>query len=360
MTARTRLFQPLTIRDVTLRNRIVVSPMCQYSSENGFATDWHLVHLGSRAVGGAGLVFTEAAAIEPRGRISPLDLGIWLDEHVPMLARINTFIEAQGAIAATQLAHAGRKGSVGPPWMEPRGWVTPDRGGWEPIAPTAEKDMPYYPLPHALDVDEIALLVQQFADAARRSDDAGFKVTEIHAAHGYLLHEFLSPLSNQRDDRYGGSFANRIRFLLEVTDAVRAVWPEGKPLFVRISATDWDAGGWTIEDSVELAKILKTRGVDVIDVSSAGIGRSPLESAAQAPLYQVPFSERIRREGGVLTAAVGLITTGTEAESVLESGGADLVALARRYLGDPYFPYRAASQIGEQLPWPRQYRRATL
>ena len=354
------LFEPLTLRGVTLRNRIVVSPMCQYSSEDGFATDWHLVHLGSRAVGGAGLVFTEAAAVEPRGRISPLDLGIWRDEHVPMLQRVNTFIEAQGAIAGSQLAHAGRKGSVGPPWTSPRGWVTPEHGGWEPIAPTAEKDMPYYPLPHALGVDEIALLVRQFADAARRSDEAGFKITEIHAAHGYLLHEFMSPLSNQRDDRYGGSFENRIRFLLEVTDAVRAVWPESKALFVRISATDWDPAGWSIEDSIELAKRTKTRGVDLIDVSSAGIGRSPLESAAQAPLYQVPFSERIRREAGVRTAAVGMITTGTQAESVLQSGHADLVALARHYLGEPYFPYRAAQEIGENLNWPRQYRRAVL
>jgi 2,4-dienoyl-CoA reductase-like NADH-dependent reductase (Old Yellow Enzyme family) len=353
-----RLFEPLTIRDVTLRNRIMVSPMCQYSSQNGFASDWHLVHLGSRAVGGAGLVFTEAAAVEPRGRISPLDLGIWSDEHIEMLARVNAFVEAQGSIGGTQLAHSGRKGSVGPPWSEPRGWVSPENGGWEPVAPTAEKDMPYYPLPHALDANEIAIIVEQFAEAARRSDEAGFKITEIHAAHGYLLHEFLSPLSNKRDDAYGGSFDNRIRFLLEVIDAVRRAWPENKPLFLRMSATDWDPAGWSVGDSVELAKRVKTRGVDLIDVTSAGIGSSPLANAAQAPLYQVPFAEQIRREAGVPTAAVGVIATGAEAESVLTSGAADLVAVGRRFLSDPHFAYRAAHELGETLAWPRQYRRA--
>jgi 2,4-dienoyl-CoA reductase-like NADH-dependent reductase (Old Yellow Enzyme family) len=354
------LFEPLTLRGITVRNRIAVSAMCQYSSEDGFASDWHLVHLGSRAVGGAGIVFTEAAAVEPRGRISQLDLGIWKDEHVEMLARVNRFVEAQGARAALQLAHSGRKGSVGPPWDRTRGWVEPASGGWVPLAPSAEKDMPHYPLPHALERSEIAEMVRAFAAGARRADEAGFAIAEIHAAHGYLLHTFLTPLANHRTDDYGGSYENRTRFLLETTEAVRAVWPERKPLMVRISAIDWDPDGWTIEQSVDLARLLAARGVDVIDVSSAGIGRSPLESAAQAPLYQVPFSERIRREAGVKTMAVGLITTGREAESVIAQGRADLVAIGRKSLGDPYFPYRAAHEIGTELAWPRQYRRATV
>jgi len=354
------LFEPLTLREITVRNRIVTSPMCQYSSEDGFATDWHLVHLGSRAVGGAGIVFTEAAAVEPRGRISQLDLGIWKDEHIEMLARVNRFVEAQGAVAALQLAHSGRKGSVGPPWDRTRGWVEPSDGGWVPLAPTAEKDMPHYPLPHALERDEIATMVRAFAEGARRADAAGFAIAEIHAAHGYLLHEFLTPLANRRTDDYGGSYENRTRFLLETTDAVRAVWPERKPLFLRLSAIDWAEGGWTIEESVAVSRTLAARGVDVIDVTSAGIGRSPLESAAQAPLYQVPFSERIRREAQVKTMAVGLITTGKEAESVIAEGHADLVAIGRKTLADPYFPYRAAHEIGVELAWPRQYRRATL
>ncbi len=288
------LFEPLTLRSVTLRNRIVVAPMCQYSSQDGFASDWHLVHLGSRAVGGAGLVFTEAAAVEPQGRISQLDLGIWRDEHVAELARINRFIEAQGAVAAVQLAHSGRKGSVGPPW-DRTGWVGPEGGGWIPVAPSPVRDMPHYPLPHALSTAEIAALAESFAAAARRGDAAGFAIAEVHAAHGYLLHEFLSPLSNLRDDAYGGSFEHRCRFLLEVTDAVRAVWPEHKPLLVRISATDWDAAGWTVDESVELARALKPRGVDMVAVSSGGVGHSPLEHGAQAPLYQVPFASRVRR-----------------------------------------------------------------
>ncbi|HXF33583.1 MAG TPA: NADH:flavin oxidoreductase/NADH oxidase [Candidatus Acidoferrales bacterium] len=353
------LFEPLKLRSITLRNRIVVSPMCQYSSTDGFANDWHLVHLGSRAVGGAGLVFTEAAAVEPRGRISQLDLGIWNDAHIEALERINRFIEAQGALAATQLAHSGRKGSVGPPW-DRRGWVPPEEGGWFPVAPTSRRDMPHYPLPEALSVEEIRDIVDAFAMAARRSDEAGFAVTEIHAAHGYLLHEFLSPLSNQRTDFYGGSFTNRVRFLLDVTDAVRDVWPQGKPLFVRISATDWEDGGWTIEESVELAKLLAAHGVDVIDVTSGGVGRSPLDQPAEAPLYQVPLSGRIRREASVKTVAVGMITSAAEAESVLAQGAADLVAIGRRSLGDPYFPYRAAHGLSMALHWPPQYRRAMV
>lgn len=355
-----RLFEPLTLRGVTLRNRIVVSPMCQYSSEDGFATDWHLVHLGSRAVGGAGLVFTEAAAVEPRGRISAMDLGIWLDEHVEMLARVNRFIEAQGSIGATQLAHAGRKGSVGPPWDPKRGEVSLEDGGWIPLAPTAEKDMPHYPLPHAMERGEIEEIVQAFADGARRSDEAGYAVTEIHGAHGYLLHEFLSPLANKRTDEYGGSFENRSRFLRETVDAVRAVWPERKPLFVRLSATDWLEGGWSVEETIELARMLGPRGVDVFDISSGGISRSPLGQSAEAPCYQVPFAARVRNEAGVKTVAVGVINSAPEAEAVLTGGAADLVAIARKSLGDPYFPYRAANALGTELAWPRQYRRALV
>jgi 2,4-dienoyl-CoA reductase-like NADH-dependent reductase (Old Yellow Enzyme family) len=330
-----------------------------YASENGFATNWHLVHLGSRAIGGAGIVFTEAAAVEPRGRISQLDLGVWLDEHVGVLREINAFIESQGAVAALQLAHSGRKGSVGPPW-ERRGWVEPERGGWVPLAPSAERDMPHYPLPHDVSVAEIHEQIDAFAQAARRAAEAGFGVVEIHAAHGYLLHEFMSPLANHRDDAFGGSFENRVRFLLAVADAVRAVWPAGKPLFTRISATDWEDGGWTIEDSVRLAPLLAQRGVDVIDVTTAGIGRSPLEHAAQAPGYQVPFAERIKRDTGVKTMAVGQILSGKAANAVIAGGSADLVALGRLALGEPYFPYRAARELGVDLPWPEHYRRAIL
>jgi 2,4-dienoyl-CoA reductase-like NADH-dependent reductase (Old Yellow Enzyme family) len=334
--------------------------MCMYASTDGFATDWHLVHLGSRAIGGAGIVFTEAASVEPRGRISRRDLGIWLDDHVPMLARINAYIVAQGAVAALQLAHAGRKGSVGTPWELPRGAVDPENGGWVPVAPSDERDMPHYPLPQALSVAEIHEQIDAFAQAARRAAEAGFGIVEIHAAHGYLLHEFLSPFANHRTDAYGGTFENRTRFLLEVTDAVRAAWPAEKPLFVRISAVDWEPGGWTIEDSVRLAPLLAQRGVDVIDVTSAGIGRSPLESAAQAPAYQVPFAERIKRESGVKTMAVGVILNGKAANAVIADGHADLVAIGRLALGEPYFPYRAARELGVELKWPEHYRRAIM
>jgi 2,4-dienoyl-CoA reductase-like NADH-dependent reductase (Old Yellow Enzyme family) len=353
------LFEALTLRGATLRNRIVVAPMCQYSSHDGFASDWHLVHLGSRAVGGAGLVFTEAAAVEPQGRISQLDLGIWKDEHVAELARVNRFIEAQGALAAVQLAHSGRKGSVGPPW-DRTGWVGPEKGGWIPVAPSPIRDMPHYPLPHELSCDEMTAMVRSFAAAAGRADAAGFAIAEIHAAHGYLLHEFLSPLSNVRDDVYGGSFEHRCRFLLEVTDAVRAAWPERKPLLVRISATDWDDAGWTVDESVELARALKPRGVDMVAVSSGGVGHSPLEHGAQAPLYQVPFASRVRREAGIPTMAVGLINNGPHAASVVADGHADLVAVARKYLGNPSLPYRMAHELGDELPWPPQYRRAII
>lgn len=353
------LFEPLTLRAVTLRNRIVVAPMCQYSSQDGFASDWHLVHLGSRAIGGAGLVFTEAAAVEPKGRISQLDLGIWNDAHVEKLAHLNRFIEAQGATGAIQLAHSGRKGSVGPPW-DRTGWVPPEGGGWIPVAPSPIRDMPRYPVPHELTAAEIAEIVGSFVAAARRSEEAGFAIAEIHAAHGYLLHEFLSPLSNERTDRYGGSFENRCRFLLEVTDAVRAAWPERKPLLVRISATDWHERGWTVDESVELSKALVARNVDMICVSSGGVGFSPLEHGSQAPLYQVPFASRVRHEAHVPTMAVGLINNGPDAASVIGGGHADLVAIARKYLGDASLPYRMAQELGVELAWPVQYRRAFI
>jgi 2,4-dienoyl-CoA reductase-like NADH-dependent reductase (Old Yellow Enzyme family) len=351
-----RLFSPLTLRGITLPNRIVVSPMCMYSSSDGFANDWHLAHYGSRAYAGAGLVFLEAAAVEPRGRISNLDLGLWKDEHVEGIARINRFIEAQGAYTATQLAHSGRKGSVGPPW-DRRGWIPPEAGGWLPVAPSPVRDMPHYPLPHELSIAEVTELVQAFADAARRSDEAGVAITEIHAAHGYLIHEFLSPLSNQRTDRYGGSFENRVRFVLEITEAVRAVWPERKPLFARISAVDWTPGGWSLDDSIALSRLLGQRGVDLIDVTSGGVGGSPLDQA-ESPLYQVPFAERIRRGVGIATGAVGLINSGIDAEAILAQEQADLIAVGRLSLGDPHFVYRFAREIGADVPWPDKYRRA--
>lgn len=353
------LFSPLVLREVTLRNRIVFSPMCQYSSEDGFAADWHLVHLGSRAIGGAGLVFTEAIAVEARGRISPLDLGIWKDEHIEMLARIARFIAQHGGVAATQLAHAGRKASIGPPW-DRRGRIEIEDGGWTPVAPSAIAVADNYALPHALSGIEIESVIAEFGAAARRSLDAGFTVTEIHAAHGYLIHEFLSPLGNLRDDEYGGSFDNRIRLLLRIVDAVREEWPERYPLFVRISATDWSEGGWTIEESVELAKILAPRGVDVIDTTSGGIIRFPTSEPAYQPLYQVSLARRIRDESGVPTVAVGGITTALEAESIVADGSADLVAIARRIMGDPYFPARAALELSDPLTLPLPYQRALL
>lgn len=353
------LFEPLTLRSVTLRNRIVFAPVCQYSSEDGFASDWHLVHLGGRAVGGAGLVFTEAAAVEPEGRISQLDLGIWKDEHIEKLAQVNRFIEGQGAVAAIQLAHAGRKASVGPVW-DRTGWVPPEQGGWIPLAPSPIRDAPRYPLPHELTPGEIAEIVRAHAAAAQRSDAAGFGFVEIHAAHGYLLHEFLSPLSNTRTDAYGGSFENRCRFLIEVTDAVRAAWPERKPMIVRISVTDWDDRGWTLDDSVELSHVLKAHSADMISITSGGVGFSQLERDAHGPLYQVPFSSRVRRQVDVPTMAVGYINNGPDAAAVIADGHADLVAIARKYLGDPSLPHRLAHELGVELPWPNQYQRAII
>jgi 2,4-dienoyl-CoA reductase-like NADH-dependent reductase (Old Yellow Enzyme family) len=349
------LFEPFASRGVTLPNRIVVSPMCQYSCTDGFATDWHLVHLGSRAVGGAGLVFTEATAVTAEGRITPGDLGLYDDAHVEMLARVVRFVHAHGSAAGTQLAHAGRKGSTAAPWDGGAG-VAVDRGGWVPVGPAAEPFSPSYPVPHALTVPEIGALVEAFKRAAARAGEAGFDVVELHAAHGYLLHEFLSPLTNTRTDDYGGSFDNRVRLCLDVVDAVRRVWPERLPLWLRISASDWAPGGWDVEQSVELARRARGRGVDLIDCSSGGLVTS--QRIALGPGYQVPFAERVRREAGIATGAVGLITTPRQADEILRTEQADCVLLARQMLRDPYWPVHAAQELGVPFPWPVQYMRA--
>lgn len=350
------LFSPLAIRDVTFRNRIVVSPMCQYSSADGFADDWHVVHLGSRAVGGAGAVIAEATAVLPEGRISPDDLGIWKDEHVDMLARIFRFVDAHGAVSGMQLAHAGRKASMAAPWKG-SGVVAPEDGGWLPVvAPSAIAFAEGYLTPHSLDEDGIRRVVRAFADGARRVLEAGGRLIEIHAAHGYLIHEFLSPLSNRRTDRYGGTFENRTRLLCEVVDAVRAVWPERYPLFVRISSTDWTDDGWTPDDSVSLAGVLRGREVDAIDCSSGGnVARANIPAGSG---YQVPFADRIRRETGIMTAAVGLITSPEQADQIVRNGQADLVVIAREFLRDPYWPIHAARRLGHTAPVPVQYLRA--
>ena len=347
------LFEPLQLRELTLTNRVVVSPMCEYSSVDGFANDWHVVHLGSRAVGGAGLVMTEATAVTPEGRISPEDLGIWSDAHIDVLSRITRFIRSQRRASGMQLAHAGRKGSTRRPW-EGSGAV--ESGGWVPVGPTADPFAPGYPDPERLDRSGIDAITRAFADAARRALEAGFDVVEIHAAHGYLLHEFLSPLSNTRDDEYGGSFEHRIRFCLEVVDSVRRVWPERLPVFVRISATDWVEGGWDIQQSIELARRLRLRGVDLIDCSTGG--NVP---GAKIPLgagYQVPFAERVRKEANIATGAVGLITDPAHANAIIAEGRADCVLLAREFLRDPYWPLRAARELGATIDWPAQYLRA--
>ncbi len=350
-----KLFSPLEIRDIVLKNRIVVSPMCQYSSDDGFANDWHLVHLGSRAVGGAGLVMFEATAVEPEGRISPNDLGIWKDEQIEFLKRINSFIEKQGAVPAIQLAHAGRKASTHSPWKG-AGPLTASEGAWPVIAPSAVAFREGYPVPREMTKDEIAAIVEKFRKAAERALIAGFKVVEIHAAHGYLIHEFYSPYSNKRTDEYGGSFENRIRFLIEVTEAIRTVWPRSLPLFVRISATDWIEGGWTVEESIQLAKILKQKEVDLIDCSTGGnVSGVKIQVG---PSYQVPFSEKIRSGAGILTGAVGLITEAKQAEEILEDQKADVVILARQLLREPYFPLHAAKMLGDDISWPNQYERA--
>jgi 2,4-dienoyl-CoA reductase-like NADH-dependent reductase (Old Yellow Enzyme family) len=349
------LFSPLTIRGVAFRNRIGVSPMCQYSSTEGFAGDWHLVHLGSRAAGGAGLVMTEAAAVSARGRISPADLGLWDDQHVPGLQRVAAFVRAQGAVAAVQLAHAGRKASTAPPWLGGRA-VAADQGGWLPVAPSALSFDDGSPVPEALDRDGIQGVVRAFQLAAARAREAGFQVVEIHAAHGYLIHEFLSPLSNHRTDEYGGSYDNRVRLLKRVCTAVREEWPRECPLFVRVSSTDWADGGWRAEDTVALAHHLSSYGVDLIDCSSGGI--APGIAIAAGPGYQVPFSQRIKDTVPMLTAAVGLITSPAQADQIIRNEQADLVLLAREMLRDPYWPLRAARTLGQDVPWPNQYARA--
>jgi 2,4-dienoyl-CoA reductase-like NADH-dependent reductase (Old Yellow Enzyme family) len=350
-----RLFTPYTIRSITFPNRVFVSPMCQYSSEDGLPNDWHLVHLGSRAVGGAGLVMVEASGVSPAGRITFWDSGIWSEAHADAFRRIVEFIHAQGSVAGIQLAHAGRKASTDAPW---RGGAAIHEGphAWTPVAPSAIPFRDGDPVPHALAAGEIDAIVEQFASAARLALRAGFRVMEIHAAHGYLLHEFLSPLCNTREDEYGGSLGNRMRFPLRVAAAVRAAWPDELPLFVRISASDWAEGGWTLEDSVELAKRLGTLGVDLIDCSSGGA--VPYAKIEVGPGYQVPFARAIRARAGIATGAVGLITTAQQAETILDEGSADAVLIARQFLRDPYFTAHAANELGDPSHWPEQYGRA--
>ena len=351
------LFSPFTLRSLTFKNRLVVSPMCQYSAVDGFANDWHLVHLGSRAVGGAALIIQEATAVSPEGRISPEDLGIWQDEHVDFLKRITDFLKAQGCVPGIQLAHAGRKASTFAPWRG-RGTVPAEQGGWPVLGPNNQAFADSYPVPTALDAAGIAKVRADFRSATRRSLAAGYEVVEIHAAHGYLLHEFLSPLSNDRRDDYGGSFENRCRLLLEIVADTRAVWPAELPLFVRISATDWTEGGWTAADSVRLARLLKEAGVDLIDASTGG--NVPKADIPTGPGYQVEFAEQIKREAHIATGAVGLITEPAQAEALITEGKADLVLLAREELREPYFPLVAARKLGVEVPWPVQYERAKL
>jgi 2,4-dienoyl-CoA reductase-like NADH-dependent reductase (Old Yellow Enzyme family) len=352
------LFEPLRIRGVEFPHRILVSPMCQYSAPNGFAQDWHLVHLGSRAVGRAAAVLAEATGVTPDGRISPVDLGLWSDAHMEPLERIFSFIAAQGSIPGMQLAHAGRKASTREPWKGGKP-LAPEEGGWSPIVgPSAIPFAEGYQVPHELTTAEIASVVEAFAAAAKRAHAAGAKVIEIHGAHGYLLNSFMSPLSNRRTDAYGGSFENRTRIVREVVTAVRKVWPDSLPLFIRISATDWAEGGWTVEDSVELARLLYPLGVDLVDCSSggnvAGV-RIPV-----GPGYQAEFAERVRRGSGVPTGAVGMITDAAQADTIIRSGQADVVFLARQFLRDPYWPLLAARALGQDIQWPPQYDRAKL
>jgi 2,4-dienoyl-CoA reductase-like NADH-dependent reductase (Old Yellow Enzyme family) len=351
----THLFSPLQQRGIEFRNRLVVSPMCQYSSEDGFANDWHLVHLGSRAVGGAGVVLMEATAVEPRGRITPQDQGIWKDEHIDFLSRIARFLKQQGAVPGIQLAHAGRKASTRRPW-EGGTFLPESKRGWQTVAPSPIPFRDGDGIPHELTADEIQCLVSAFATAAKRALAAGFELVEIHAAHGYLIHEFLSPLSNRRADAYGGSLENRLRFALEVNRAVRNVWPQNLPVWLRLSATDWAPGGWSVDDSIELARQAKALGVDLIDCSSGGL--VPHQKIEIGPAYQTPFAERIRNEAGIATGAVGLITTAQQADDIVRQGRADMVLLAREFLRDPYFPLHAAKALGVEVSAPVQYGRA--
>jgi 2,4-dienoyl-CoA reductase-like NADH-dependent reductase (Old Yellow Enzyme family) len=349
------LFSPLKIKDIILKNRIVVSPMCQYSSTDGFATDWHLVHLGSRAVGGAGLIIQEASAVSAEGRISYGDIGIWKDEHIDKLHQITSFIHNNGSIAGIQLAHAGRKASTEKPWLG-GAQIASGENHWQAVAPSPlplrEGDVP----PRELNTDEIATIIDDFRKAAARARKAGYKVIEIHAAHGYLINEFLSPLTNKRNDNYGGSFENRIRFLMEVIEAIQSEWPSNFPLFVRISASDWVDNGWTIEDSVRLTLLLKQKGIDAMDVSSGGT--VPYAKIPAGPGYQVPFAEAIKNQTQIITAAVGIITNAKQAEEILQKQQADLIVIAREHLRDPYFALHAAKDLQDDIKWPVQYERA--
>ena len=350
------LFSPLKIKNIEFKNRIVVSPMCEYSSEDGFANDWHLVHLGGFAVGGASLVITEATAVSPEGRISPGDLGIWKDEHIEKLKQITDFIHQHDSHAGIQLAHAGRKASHDIPWHGGKQIPSDAEGGWKTFAPSAMPFTDIEEAPVELDRAGIEKVKSDFKAAAARALKAGFDVIEIHGAHGYLVNEFYSPISNHRTDEYGGSFENRIRLLLEIIDSVKEVWPAENPLFVRISATEWTEGGWTADDSVALSKILKEKGVDLVDCSSGGnvaTAKIPLK-----PGYQVEFAEKTRKEADILTGAVGLITTPEQANDIIQTGQADVVLLAREMLRDPHFPLRAAHALGHEIKWPVQYERA--
>ncbi len=353
------LFAPLKLRSLTLPNRIAVSPMCEYSSVDGFANEWHFVHLGSRAIGGAGLVITEANSVSPEARITPSDLGIWKDEHIPELKRITTFLHQHGACAGTQLAHAGRKASMAVPWEKAR-TVPPAEGGWQPVAPSAIRFDDAFPIPAALDRAGMDKITADFVAAAHRALAAGFDLIELHAAHGYLLHEFLSPLSNHRTDNYGGSFDNRVRFPLEVIRAVRAAWPQHLPVFVRISATDWApeslGPSWDLPQSVAFAKLLKQAGVDLIDVSTGG--NHPAQQIPLGPGYQVHHSETIHHEADIVTGAVGMITSPAQADQIIRTGQASLVFLAREMLRNPYWPLHAADVLRQTTTWPVQYARA--
>ncbi len=353
-----QLFRPLQLRDLTIRNRAWVSPMCQYSATDGVPTDWHLVHLGSRAVGGAGLVMAEATAVVPEGRISYGDLGLWNATQQAAFERIAAFIAAQGAVPAIQLAHAGRKASTNLPWLGGAPLPPGSPHGWQPLGPSPVAFDAASTVPTELDEAALDNIIAAFVAAAQRALAAGFKVAEIHSAHGYLLHEFLSPLSNRRTDRYGGSLANRMRFPLAVAAAVRAVWPQQLPLFVRISASDWLDGGWDITQSIAYAADLKKLGVDLIDCSSGGL--APGAQIPNQPGYQVPFAAAIRRETGIATGAVGLITEAVQAEAIIANGDADAIFLARAMLRDPYWAARGAQQLGAEFDWPRQYGRAKL
>src|SRR5512137_3055085 len=350
------LFTPLALRSVTLRNRIGMSPMCQYSAVDGRVDDWHVVHYGARAVGGVGLVIVEAAGVEARGRISAADVGIWEGGQVEPLARVVRVVAENGAVPGIQLAHAGRKASVRAPWDQGGAPRLPGDGGWTPVAPSALPFADNHATPDPLDEAAIAAVVRAFAAAARRALEAGFQVVEVHAAHGYLLHEFLSPLSNHRTDRYGGSHENRTRIVREVVEAVRREWPDRLPLFLRVSCTDWTEGGWDLAQTVELARQVRALGVDVIDCSSGGNVATARIPAG--PGYQVPFAESVRRDAAVATAAVGLITSPAQAETIVRAGQADVVLLARELLRDPHFPLRAARELGVDGPWPRPYLRA--